>query len=443
MKNFRNKVSSFFQPKEWILVEYPKEPKTRGLIFLILFLLINFYFWKFFGRIIPIIPYFIMFYLDLKAIQVFIKLKNQGNSELENKLRYVIHSNKLYDEESFEVRENQRIVSRKKITRIIRIWYKETTEKVYISIERNGDRFTLKAKEVTEFITSGIGLEHEETLVNIDYVDLTYMKKRPKRLHVVNSDKKETNKSLNINLGYGITYSPVDCPHILVAGGTGSGKSVFITWFIIELLKCSSKIYIADPKNSDLGSLSHYLGAERVATTPNNIARIVRLAVEEMQKRYEYMNDTKNFKYGSNFEYHRFKPIWVLFDEMGAFQANATDKKSKEVVSEVMDGMKQIILLGRQSGVFCLISAQQMSANTLNTDLRDNLGLRVSFGANSQSGYRMVFGEAAPEIIPPIEVKGSGLLYMQGSGKESAQYWESPYVDMKKFDFIEELKKYV
>lgn len=443
MKKFRNKVSSFFQPKEWILVEYPKESEIWDLIFLILFLIINFYFCKFVCRKIPVIPYFLMFYLDFKAIQVFIKFKVQGNSELENKIRYVIHSNKLYDEESFEVRENQRIVRKKEITRVIRIWYKETTEKVYISIERNGDRFTLKAKEVTEFITSGIGLEHEETVVNIDYVDLTYMKKRPKRLHVVNSDKKETNKSLNINLGYGITYSPVDCPHILVAGGTGSGKSVFITWLIIEILKRGSKIYIADPKNSDLGSLSHFLGTERVATTPNNIARIVRLAVEEMQKRYEYMNDTNNFQYGTNFTDHGFKPVWLLFDEMGAFQANATDKKSKEVVSEVMDGIKQIILLGRQSGVFCLISAQQMSANTLNTDLRDNLGLRVSFGANSQSGYRMVFGEAVPEIIPPIEVKGSGLLYMQGSGKESAQYWESPYVDMKKFDFIEELKKYI
>lgn len=444
MKSFRNKVTSFFKPKDWILVEYPKEPKICGLILLILFLTMNFYFWKSIGRIVPIIPYFLMIYLDVKLIQVFFKLKNHGNRELENKLRYIIHSNKLYDEESFsEVRENKRIVSKKEITRVIRIWYKETTEKVYISIERNGDRFTKKSTEITEYITSGIGLEHEETVVGIDYVDLTYMKKRPKRLHVINSDKKETNKSININLGYGITYSPVDCPHILVAGGTGSGKSVFITWFIIELLKRGSKIYIADPKNSDLGSLSHYLGTERVATTPNNIARIVRLAVEEMQKRYEYMNDTNNFQYGTNFTDHGFKPVWLLFDEMGAFQANATDKKSKEIVSEVMDGIKKIILLGRQSGVFCLISAQQMSANTLNTDLRDNLGLRISLGANSQSGYRMVFGEAIPEIIRPIEVKGSGLLYMQGSGKEAAQYWESPYVDMKKFDFIEELKKYI
>lgn len=444
MNSFRNKVSSFFQPKDWILVEYPKEPKIRGLILLILFLTMNFYFWKSIGQIVPIIPYILMIYLDVKIIQVFIKSKNQGNRELENKIRYIIHSNKLYDEENFsEVRENKRIVSKKEITRVIRIWYKETEEKIFLSIERNGDRFTTKATEITEFITSGIGLEHEETVVNIDYVDLTYMKKRPKRLHVTNSYKEQINKSLNINFGYGITYSPVDCPHILVSGGTGSGKSVFISFLIIELLKRNSNLYIADPKNSDLGSLSHYLGIERVATTPNNIARIVRLAVEEMKKRYEYMNDTKNFIYGSNFVDHGFKPVWILFDEMGAFQANATDKKSKEVVSEVMDGIKQVILLGRQSGVFCLISAQQMSANTLNTDLRDNLGLRIALGSNSQEGYRMVFGSATPETIPSIEVKGSGLLYMQGSGKESAQYWESPYVDMKKFDFIEELKKYI
>lgn len=443
MKNFKNKVINFFKPNEWRLVEYPRKPKLYKVFLLLSFLTINFYFWKSIATLIPIVPYLIMLYFDLKSIQIFLKLRKKDNSLIEKQLRYVIHSNKLFDEEMIEVRENQKVTQQKVITRVIQIFFKENENKVYISIRRTGDRFTLKAKEITEFITSGIGLEHEETVVGIDYVELTYMKTRPVRLYVNNTDKEKLNKSLNINLGYGITYSPVECPHILVSGGTGSGKSVFISWFIIELLKRNSMIYIADPKNSDLGSLSHYLGVEKVGTTPNNIARIVRLAVEEMQERYEYMNDTKNFKYGSNFVDHGFKSIWVLFDEMGAFQANATDKKSQEVVSEVMNGIKKIILLGRQCGVFCLISAQQMSANTLNTDLRDNLGLRISLGSNSQVGYRMVFGEAVPEIMPTIEVKGAGLLYMQGSGKESAQYWESPYVDMKKFDFIEELKKYV
>ena len=143
-----------------------------------------------------------------------------------------------------------------------------------------------------------------------------------------------------------------------------------------------------------------------------------------------------NFQYGSNFTDHGFKPVWLIFDEMGAFQASGTDKKSKEIITEVMDGIKQIILLGRQSGIFILVSAQQMRSETLNTDLRDNLGLRIALGANSSEGYRMVFGSATPDKFKPIEVKGAGYLYMQGSGKETAQYWESPYLDTSQFDFI-------
>lgn len=106
-----------------------------------------------------------------------------------------------------------------------------------------------------------------------------------------------------------------------------------------------------------------------------------------------------------------------------------------------MDGIKQIILLGRQAGVFILVSAQQMRAETLNTDLRDNLGLPL--GANSTEGYRMVFGSATPDNLKPIEVKGAGYLYMQGSGRENAQYWESPYLDTKQFNFISELQLYL
>lgn len=83
-----------------------------------------------------------------------------------------------------------------------------------------------------------------------------------------------------------------------------------------------------------------------------------------------------------------------------------------------MDYIRQIILKGRQAEiVFILVSSQQMSANTLNTDLRDNLGLRVALGANSQEGYKMVFGSASP-TPQPIEEKGAGFLYLQGSGKK-------------------------
>lgn len=234
-------------------------------------------------------------------------------------------------------------------------------------------------------------------------------------------------------------YNPVQCPHILISSGTGSGKSMMISFLLIEFLKQQSSLYICDPKNSDLGNLSHFLSDDRVAYKPNQIARIVREVVEEMNKRYDAMKE--NFQYGSNFIEHGYKPVWIVFNEIGAFQASGSDKQSREVIDEVMKGLKQIILLGRQAGVFILIAAQQMRAETLNTDLRDNLGLRICLGSNSTEGYRMVLGNFAKDL-KPINVIGAGYLYMKGSGKEKVQYYETPFFDTN-YDFIEELKKYI
>jgi len=93
--------------------------------------------------------------------------------------------------------------------------------------------------------------------------------------------------------------------------------------------------------------LTYYFCDEKVATNPNNIVRVIRLAVAEMQERYKYMNE--HFQYGTNFQTHGFKATWILFDEIGTFSASGTDKKSKEVVNEVMDSIKHLLLLGRQS----------------------------------------------------------------------------------------------
>ena len=348
-------------------------------------------------------------------------------------LLYVLYTNRLYtaqkDSTGYE-----------KIIRSATLEYELDRQRGHVLIKAliTGDEFSKKVQSLDDVLAGVLELELDEKIIRPSFVEYHFYYKKPERLTLQSHSQKQLINNHNIDLGYGIIYDPVKCPHILVSGGTGSGKSVFITFLILELIKRQSTIYIADPKNSDLGSLSHYFGEKYVATTPNNIARIVRLVVEEMQVCYQYMRD--NFLYGSNFVDHGFKPVWLIFDEMGAFQASGTDKKSREIIAEVMDGIKQIILLGRQSGIFILVSAQQMRAETLNTDLRDNLGLRIAFGANSNEGYRMVFGSATPDHLKPIEVKGGGYLYMQGSGKENAQYWESPYLDTKQFNFISELQ---
>lgn len=319
----------------------------------------------------------------------------------------------------------------------------ENKDILIITAHKDGGIFTRKMAQLSDELTAFVGSRLIKKIERAREVEYHFQIVEPERLYLASTGRPECINSCEIDLGYGVIYNPIHTPHILLTGGTGSGKSLFISFIIIELLKIKADITIADIKKSDLSSLSAFLGTDKVASSSTSIAKVVRLAVEEMRSRYDFINAPENFKYGSNFSDHGFNQKWLLFDEIGAFSGSATDKKSKEIVTEVMDGIKQLILLGRQAGVFILIAGQQVNASNVSTELRDNLGLRIALGANSQEGYRMVFGSAMPEILPAIEVKGSGLLYMQGSGKESAEYYEAPYMNPKDFDFIKEIQLYV
>lgn len=377
---------------------------------------------------------FIIYKIHLK-IKIF-RYNLEHYLIIRESLLYVLHTNRLYT--TYKDSTGQEKVIRSAI-----LEYDLDRQNSHILIKAliTGDEFSKRVQSLDEVLAGVLELELEEKIIRPSYVEYHFYYRKPDRLVLQSHNQRQEIDSLDIDLGYGVNYNPVKCPHVVISGVTGSGKSVFISFLILEFLKRQSTVYIADPKNSDLGSLSYYFGEEYVATTPNNIARIVRQVLQQLHERYQYMRE--NFQYGANFSEHGFKQIWLIFEEMGAFRASGTDKKSKEIISEVMDGIKQIILLGRQAGIFILVSAQQVNANTLNTDLRDNLGLRIALGGNSSEGYRMVFGSATPDKFKPIKVTGAGYLYMQGSGKESAQYWESPYLDTTQFDFIKELQLYL
>ena len=357
-----------------------------------------------------------------------IKNKYSDKYFMHHELLEFIINNKLFNEDTNGIITSSRFS------------YSITDDEIVIFAMMSGNYFDNKLQNLDVELQGLLDLPIFEKIIRHNATEYHFRINKPQRLNITTQDT-SYNNSNDINLGYDVTYNPAKSPHILISGGTGSGKSMFMSFLLIEFLKKKSTIFLCDPKNSDLGSLSNYFGEKYVATTPNNIARVIRLAVEEMKKRYTYMNE--NFIYGANFETHGFKPVWILFDEIGAFQAYGTDKKSKEFINEVMDGIKQIILLGRQAGCFILIAGQQINANNLSTELRDNFSLRVSLGFNSSEGLRMMFGSATPDVSIPIEVKGAGLLYLHGSGKEQAQYYESPYIDTTQYDFIEELKKYI
>ncbi|WP_233709606.1 FtsK/SpoIIIE domain-containing protein [Mammaliicoccus vitulinus] len=391
-------------------------------IFIISFMLDNaiFTFFLWIIGVISVVKHF-------KLIR-FIKNKYNKKYALNHEILKFIINNKLYSEDSNGIVTSSRFS------------YSITENEIIIIALMSGNYFDNKIQHLDVELQGLLDLPMVEKIIRHNATEYNFRINKPQRLNVT-SQEKAYNNSNEINIGYGVTYNPAKSPHILISGGTGSGKSMFMSFLLIEFLKQRSTTYLCDPKNSDLGSLSNYFGDKYVATTPNNIARVIRLAVDEMKSRYDYMNE--NFIYGSNFETHGFKPVWILFDEIGAFQAYGTDKKSKEIINETMDRIKQIILLGRQAGCFILIAGQQINANNLSTELRDNFSLRISLGFNSSEGLRMMFGSATPDVTIPIEVKGAGLLYLHGNGKEQAHYYESPYIDPEQFNFIEELKNYI
>lgn len=413
-----------------IFLSLPKYIKYFRLI--ILYLILGIFIISFMvdNAIFTFLLWIIGMILIVKQIKWFKNLKNLYSDKyfLHYDLLEFIMDNKLFNEDSNGIITSSRFS------------YSITNDEIVILALMTGNYFDVKIQNLDVELQGLFDLPMDEKIIRHNATEYHFRINKPQRLNVT-SQETAYNNSNEINIGYGVTYNPAKSPHILISGGTGSGKSMFMSFLLIEFLKQKSTTYLCDPKNSDLGALSNYLGQKNVATTPNNIARVIRLAVDEMKIRYDYMNE--NFIYGSNFETHGFKPVWILFDEIGAFQAYGTDKKSKEIINETMDRIKQIILLGRQAGCFILIAGQQINANNLSTELRDNFSLRVSLGFNSSEGLRMMFGSATPDVTIPIEVKGAGLLYLQGSGKEQAQYYESPLIDTDQYDFIEELKKYI
>ncbi|SUM35962.1 ftsk/spoiiie family protein [Mammaliicoccus fleurettii] len=224
----------------------------------------------------------------------FIKNKYNEMYALNHEILKFIINNKLYSEASNGIVTSSRFS------------YSITENEIIIFALMSGNYFDNKIQNMEIELQGLLDLSIDEKIIKHNTTEYHFMINKPQRLEVTTQNV-EYNNSTEINLGYGVMYNPAKSPHILISGGTGSGKSMFITYLLIEFLKQKSTLFLCDPKNSDLGSLSYYLGQEKVATTPTNISKVVRLAIEEMQRRYDYMND--NFIYGSNYEDHGYKPM--------------------------------------------------------------------------------------------------------------------------------------
>jgi hypothetical protein len=239
-----------------------------------------------------------------------------------------------------------------------------------------------------------------------------------------------------IKIMEGVYWEYDEMPHMLVAGGTGGGKTYFLYSLIKAFLNVGT-IDICDPKSADLADL---------ATVPvfkghvyygkgETMIRCLKNGVDMMEKRFKYMKSLPNYTSGKNYAYYEMPPHFIFFDEWKAFY-NSLDFKTKDEVDQYVNA---ITMKARQAGVFLILATQRPDASDFPAGVRDNLMCKVSLGRLSAIGYNMVFGDDNKnKPFYNKRFKGRGYL---DTGSSVPQELYAPFVP-KSYKFLEEFAKY-
>ena len=208
-------------------------------------------------------------------------------------------------------------------------------------------------------------------------------------------------------------------PHMLIAGTTGSGKSVCMNSIIISLLYKASpddvKLIMVDPKMVELGiynSIPHLLIP--VVTDPKKAAGSLQWAVTEMMRRYKAMSDAgvRDLEsYNSIMENQetdgtKLPQVVVIIDELADLMLVAA--------KEVEESICRIAQMGRAAGIHLIIATQRPSADVITGLMKANIPSRIAFAVASAMESRIILDTQGAEKLVG---KGDMLYAPIGNGK--------------------------
>lgn len=247
-----------------------------------------------------------------------------------------------------------------------------------------------------------------------------------------------------IRLMKDVFWDYISEPHLLIGGGTGGGKTVVLMTLVMALAKLGF-IDLCDPKNADLAGLREIpVFKGHLYTSKEDIIGCLKDNVTFMENRYEAIQNHPDYKIGKNFSDYGFKPKFIVIDEWAAFIAKIENDYSLQ--SQAIEYLSQIVLEGRQSGVFVIFAMQRPDGEYIKTALRDNFMKRLTVGHLESTGYDMMFGDANKnkefkklDKVNGKKVKGRG--YIANNGELAGEFF-APYVPFDKgFSFYDEFIK--
>lgn len=199
-------------------------------------------------------------------------------------------------------------------------------------------------------------------------------------------------------------------PHLLIAGATGSGKSVCVNGIITTILMRAKphevKMMMIDPKKVELNvynGIPHLLAP--VVTDPKKASRALKKVVSEMERRYELFSDTgtrniegynehirkSNQASGEEEKQPNLPYIVVLVDELADLMMVAS--------SDVEDAITRLAQMARAAGIHLIIATQRPSVDVITGVIKANIPSRIAFSVSSQTDSRTILDSGGAEKL--------------------------------------------
>ena len=242
---------------------------------------------------------------------------------------------------------------------------------------------------------------------------------------VESKEFKESQSAISFGVGKDIAGKTIiadiaKMPHMLIAGATGSGKSVCINTIIMSILYKAKpedvRLIMVDPK---VVELSVYNGIPHllipVVTDPKKAAGALAWSVQEMDNRYNLfaqkgVRDIKGYNHkvdeDNSGEYERMSQIVVIVDELADLMMVAQ--------SEVEDAICRLAQLARAAGIHLVIATQRPSVNVITGLIKANVPSRIAFSVSSGVDSRTILDMNGAEKLLG---NGDMLFYPQGMQK--------------------------
>ena len=255
-------------------------------------------------------------------------------------------------------------------------------------------------------------------------------------LREIISDKnyKKREIKLPIALGKSISGEPITSdlslmPHLLIAGTTGSGKSVCINTIILSLIYKHTpddcKFILIDPKMLELSTyegIPHLLCP--VITEAKKAASVLGWVVKEMESRYRLMTKVGVRNIDGYNEKHKVKMpyIVVIVDEMSDLMLVAG--------KEIENYIQKLSQMARAAGIHIIMATQRPSVDVITGTIKANFPTRISFQVTSKIDSRTILGEQGAE-----QLLGKGdMLYMSSANRITRIH--APYVSEIEIDKV-------